>query len=69
VNALLRRHYGVNPDTLTDDEWLNLYAEFQYTERQRYDLMIMAHKQALAEILNAIFTNEQQDDTVDTGVG
>ncbi|MDR1155294.1 MAG: hypothetical protein LBL04_11355 [Bacteroidales bacterium] len=66
MNALLRRSYGINPDSLTDSEWLNLYAEYQYTERQRYDTMVLAHKQALAEIINAAFGNEQQDNTVDS---
>jgi hypothetical protein len=42
---------------LTDEDWLNLYAEFQFTERQRYDISVLAHKQALAETVNAIFNN------------
>jgi hypothetical protein len=59
VNAILRREYGINPKTLKDKEWTALYAEYKYTEKQRYDLLVSANKQALAEIINQLFPNEQ----------
>jgi len=44
---------------LTNKEWINLYAEYQYTEKERYDLLVAAQKQALAEIINQLFPDEQ----------
>jgi hypothetical protein len=58
VNAILRREYGVNPAKLPDKEWISLYAEYKFTEKQRYDLMVMAQKQALAEVINQVFSSE-----------
>jgi len=59
VNAILRREYGINPATLDDKEWLTLYAEYKYTEKQRYDLIVSANKQALAEIINQLFPENE----------
>lgn len=59
VNAILRREYGINPATLKNKEWFALYAEYRYTEKQRYDLLVSANKQALAEIINQLFPDEQ----------
>ena len=59
VNAILRREYGINPATLKNKEWFALYAEYKYTEKQRYDLLVSANKQALAEIINQLFPDEQ----------
>lgn len=59
VNAILRREYGIEPGKLDDKEWTALYAEYKYTEKQRYDLLVLANKQALAEIINQLFPNEQ----------
>jgi len=55
----LRRTYGVDPAGLEDKDWLNLYAEYKYTEKERYDLLVAANKQALAETINQLFPNEQ----------
>jgi len=55
----LRREYGINPQKLNDKRWISLYAEYKYTEKQRYDLFVSANKQALAEIINQLFPNEQ----------
>jgi hypothetical protein len=55
----LRREYGVNPAKLTDKEWFSLYAGYKYTEKERYDLLVEANKQALAEIINQLFPDEQ----------
>jgi hypothetical protein len=59
VNALLRREYGINPAKLKNKEWFSLYAEYKYTEKERYDLLVLANKQALAEIINQLFSDEQ----------
>ena len=55
VNAILKREYGIDPTKLSDKEWFNLYAEYKYTEKQRYEIILMANKQALAEIVNQVF--------------
>jgi transcriptional accessory protein Tex/SPT6 len=44
---------------LGNKEWFNLYAEYKYTEKEKYDLLVMAGKQALAEIINQLFPDEQ----------
>ena len=59
VNAILRREYGVDPGKLTNTKWIALYAEYKYTEKERYELRVAAAKQALAEIINQLFPNEQ----------
>ena len=59
INAILRREYGVNPKKLKNKEWFNLYAEYKYTEKERYDLLVLANKQALIEIINQLFPDEQ----------
>jgi predicted DNA-binding protein (MmcQ/YjbR family) len=55
----LRREYGVNPAKLNNRAWINLYAEYRYTEKERYDLLVAANRQALAEIINQLFPHEQ----------
>jgi len=59
VNAILRREYGIDPETLENKKWFDLYAEYKYTEKQRYDLLVSANKQALAETINQLFPDEQ----------
>jgi hypothetical protein len=55
VSALLRREYLLNPDNLTDEEWLKLYAEWKFSEEQRHEMRVAAHKQALADVLSQLF--------------
>lgn len=55
MSALLRREYGVDADALTDDDFFDLYAQYKYTEKRRYELMVSAGKQALAEVINKLF--------------
>ena len=59
VNAILRREYGINPETLKNKEWITLYAEYKYTEKERYDLLVAANKQAFVEIINQLFPSEE----------
>jgi hypothetical protein len=56
----LRREYGIDPTRLSDEEWFNLYAEYKYTEKQRYEIILMANKQALAEIVNQVFGKNER---------
>jgi hypothetical protein len=66
VNALLCREYGIDPARLSDKEWFALYAGYKYTEKQRYDLLVAANRQAMAEIINQLFPDEQQNNQLDT---
>ncbi|MDR0872986.1 MAG: hypothetical protein LBN27_05900 [Prevotellaceae bacterium] len=45
-----------SPESLSDEEWLKLYAEYKFTEKLRYEMSVNAYKQALAEIVNQMFS-------------
>lgn len=59
VDAILRREYGIRPERLTDEEWVKLYAEYKFTEKQKLVNLQQALKAALAEVLNAAFGGRQ----------
>ncbi|MDR0729930.1 MAG: hypothetical protein LBF19_07415 [Prevotellaceae bacterium] len=54
----MRREYDKNPESLSDEQWLKLYAEYKFTEIQRYEWMYLAQKRALVEVVNAMFGDE-----------
>lgn len=70
INAILRYRYGVDPDTLPEEEWLRLYAEYRFVrKRELKELEITVHN-ALAEIVNKLFGKDNGnsniiDDTMD----
>lgn len=61
VNALLRSHYGVNPQKLSNRKWAKLYNEYLYIKgietQNLYKIIEAANKQALAEILSKVLNN------------
>ncbi len=52
---MLRYHYRIDPDTMEDDEWLRLYAEYRYvrkTELKEYEIAV---RNALTGVINEMF--------------
>nr|DAP19247.1 MAG TPA: hypothetical protein [Caudoviricetes sp.] len=56
---MLRASYpNVKIDELSDDRWVSLYAEWKYCERQKYEILVEAQKEALSFILNELFKRQ-----------
>lgn len=68
INAILRYRYGIDPDTLSEDDWLRLYAEYRFVRRTELQEMEITMHNALAEIVNKLFGKDNGiiDDTMDT---
>lgn len=68
INATLRYRYGVDPDTLSEDEWIRLYAEYRFVRRNELKEMEITVHNALAEIVNKLFGKDNGiiDDTMDS---
>jgi|GEM_PF-3352317 len=57
-NAAIRRYYGIDPGTLTDDEWCRLYAEYQHTTLMVAKQQKASFEAALIEIINKLFPDQ-----------
>lgn len=68
INAILRYRYGIDPDTLSEDDWLRLYAEYRFVRRTELQEMEITMHNALAEIVNKLFSKDNGiiNDTMDT---
>lgn len=68
INAILRYRYGIDPDTLPEDDWLRLYAEYRFVRRTELQEMEITMHNALAEIVNKLFSKDNGiiNDTMDT---
>lgn len=68
INAILRYNYGIDPDTLSEDDWLRLYAEYRFVRRTELQEMEITMHNALAEIVNKLFSKDNGiiNDTMDT---
>lgn len=68
INAILRYYYSIDPDTLSEDEWIRLYAEYRFVRRNELKEMEITMHNALAEIVNKLFGKDNGiiDDTMDT---
>lgn len=68
INAVLRYHYRIDPDALSEDEWIRLYAEYRFVRRNELKEMEITVHNALAEIVNKLFGKDNGiiDDTMDT---
>ncbi|WP_435135715.1 hypothetical protein [Formosa sp. A9] len=60
INALLRSHYQVDPEALSNKAWAKLYQEYAYVKAVEYKNLLqvteLATKKALAEILGQVFS-------------
>lgn len=68
INAILRYRYGIDPDTLSEDDWLRLYAEYRFVRRTELQEMEITMHNALAEIVNKLFSKDNGiiNDTMDS---
>jgi hypothetical protein len=48
----LQTRYGVSPDKLSDEEWFDLYAKYQYVEKLEFKNRKAAVIGAIAEIMS-----------------
>lgn len=55
---MLRYHYRIDPDTLDDDDWLKLYAEYRFVRKTELKENEIAVHNALAEIINKLFAKD-----------
>lgn len=64
----MRYRYGVDPDMLSEDEWIRLYAEYRFVRRNELKEMEITVHNALAEIVNKLFGKDNGiiDDTMDS---
>lgn len=64
----MRYRYHIDPDTLSEDEWIRLYAEYRFVRRNELKEMEITMHNALAEIVNKLFGKDNGiiDDTMDT---
>lgn len=71
INAILRYHYRIDPDTLDEDAWIKLYAEYRWVRKKELKETEIAVHNALAEVINKIFANKDgfNNDTMDFGTG
>lgn len=51
VAALLRFHYGVDPDTLDEETYWKIWYEYEYVHEQMRQMQVSALRQVLAELL------------------
>jgi hypothetical protein len=61
-DAIIRRYYQVNPETLSDNAWAKYIAEWQFTEqyeKDKTDANIKAIRGVLVEMVNAIFPKKK----------
>lgn len=66
----MKYHYRIDPDTLDDDAWMKLYAEYRWVRKRELKENEIAVHNALAEVINRIFSkNGFNNDTMDTGTG
>lgn len=54
INALIRVELGIDPDTLSDEDWVQRYNEIVYVEQRKQQQL----KGALISIINQIFAKE-----------
>jgi len=50
VNAIIRVHFNINPEELSDEDYYQLYQQWVYVENIKKN----AYKQALLEVLSQI---------------
>lgn len=60
VDAVIRKEYSIDPDTLDDDSWCKLYAEYLYIN----ELNHLNMKAAILAAIATLFSND--DNTMDT---
>jgi selenophosphate synthetase-related protein len=60
INALLRCHFKIDPETLSDKDWAKRYQELSYVKAIEFNNLFkvveIASKKALAEILSQMFS-------------
>lgn len=66
MNAVIRKEYGIDPDTLEEEEWLRLYAEYRMLRKTELEELEITVHNALAKVLNKLFSHGNENDTVDT---
>lgn len=68
INAILRYHYRVDPDTLDEDSWLRLYAEYRMVRKTELKETETAVYNALATVVNKLFEKKDgfNDYTMDS---
>lgn len=66
IDAILRKEYGINPETIEFDEWCKLYAEWQFTTKINHENLKATILDAASEILKAIFPNEYSKNDMDS---
>lgn len=54
-DAIIRLEYGIDPDSLTDDEWYKRVVEYRYVEQRRMEKL----KEVLVEVVAMIFPKKQ----------
>jgi hypothetical protein len=65
--VVLRKEYNIDPDTLSDDEWAKLYAEYLYIQKTKFQNLKTAFVAALTEVISQILPDgNNSDNTVDT---
>ncbi len=54
VDAIIRKEYGIAPESLEFEQWCKLYAEWQFLNKLNHENQKAVIMDAAAEILKAI---------------
>lgn len=55
INAVIRREYGIDPDSLKEEKWLRLYAEYAYLKKQELENQEVVIHNAIVKVFNKLF--------------
>lgn len=62
ADAVIQSHYGIDPDTLSDEQWCKLYADYLFINKLNH----LNLKAAIMAAASEIFGNGSNDNTMDS---
>lgn len=61
INAILRVKFGVEPETLTNEQYAQLFQEWAYVQKVESKTQENAFRKVMQEVLMAVFSTSEND--------
>ena len=66
IDAIIRKEYGIDPESIDFERWCKLYAEWQFITKINHENKKAIILDAASEIIKAILPNEYSKNDMDS---